>query len=206
MTAFADAWKVADKDTDGSISLAEFAAMERVKSLPEANRAKLFERLDKNGDAKLSREEIHRGAERRHDGQRPPMKRLWELDADQSGGISLEEFKAGQVFKKLAPEKQGVVFKRLDTNGDGMITPKDRPLKPGKRGEGSPEQRPYRISDKLDLNRDGALSFEEFRAGPAVRDLTEDAQETRFERLDRNKDQRISPTDFYPAPPTVEKE
>ena len=31
-----------------------------------------------DGDAKLSREEIHRGAGRRHHRQRPPTKRLWD--------------------------------------------------------------------------------------------------------------------------------
>ena len=131
------------------------------------------------------------------------MKRLWELDADKSGGISLAEFKAGEVFKKLPPEKQDAVFHRLDTDGDGVITPKDKPeppfRRPKKEGEGG-EKGPDQINRKLDTNADGALSFEEFRVGPAVKNLTEDQQEERFEALDRNGDLKISSEDF-PSPP-----
>ncbi|MEI6820034.1 MAG: hypothetical protein WCL19_10595, partial [Verrucomicrobiota bacterium] len=65
---------------------------------------------------------------------------------------------------------------------------------------------------KLDLNGDGALSFEEFRQGPAVKNLTEDEQEKRFLRLDRNGDHKISAEDAppkpqpqEPAPPIVDK-
>ncbi|RYF49820.1 MAG: hypothetical protein EOO38_07085, partial [Cytophagaceae bacterium] len=183
---FQQAWKAADTDGDGFISTTEFAAMPRIQNLPEEKRNNIFARLDKNGDGKLGRDELSRmGGKGGHD-KHEPMKRLWELDADKSGGISFEEFKAGQVFQKLPPEKQEVIFKRIDTDGDGLITPKDRPVRP-KRGDGDRDKGPEKINRKLDTNGDGARSFEEFRAGPAVKDLTEDQQEDRFELLDRNK-------------------
>ncbi|MEO5916643.1 MAG: EF-hand domain-containing protein [Luteolibacter sp.] len=217
--AFMELWKMADADRDGFLSKAEFNAMPRIQNLPEDKRENLFKRLDKDADGKLSREELGNFAKPR-DGQGPRMQRLWELDTDKSGGISIEEFKAGELFKKLPPEKQDEVFKRLDTNGDGVISPSDRPEPPFKRpdgkrgpkpdgkgpdGEGGPPfppvDGPGQISKKLDTNGDGALSFEEFRKGPAVKNLTEDQQEDRFELLDRNHDQKISPEDF-PPPPT----
>lgn len=211
---FFEAWKAADADSDGIISKEEFARMPRIQNLPAEKRDHLFTRFDKDADGKLSREELARMGKPPHDGQpEPPMKRLWELDADKSGGISFDEFKGGQFFMKLPAEKQQAIFTRLDTDGDGVVTPKDRPEPHFKRPDGKPRpnqpdgkrpepgDRPEQINRKLDANGDGSLSFEEFRAGPAVKNLTEDEQEDRFELLDRNGDQKISPEDFPPPPP-----
>ena len=202
--AFMEAWGEADANHDGFISKAEFESMPRVQKIPEEKRGNLFKRLDKDADGKLAKEEIGRLG-RGQDGQGPPpMKRFWELDTDKSGGISLEEFRKGEFFSKLPPEKQEEVFRRLDTNGDGAITSQDRPEPPFKRGRHHDDRKgpngPERVNAKLDTNGDGALSFDEFRLGPAVKDLTEDQQEDRFELLDRNHDKKISPEDF-PAPP-----
>ena len=208
-----EAWKLADADKDGFISKPEFDAMPRIMNLPEEKRANIFKRLDKDADGKLSREELSRFGKPR-DGQDPPLKRLWELDSDKSGGINFEEFKAGQLFKKLSPEKQQEVFHRLDTDGDGVLTPQDKPTPPFKRPDGKPHSKrgdgdclddadkPGQINRKLDLDGDGTLSFEEFRSGPALKNLTEDQQEERFELLDRNKDHKLSPEDFL-APPSL---
>lgn len=209
---FIEAWKLADADRDGFISREEFAMMPRLQKLPEEKRALLFERIDKNGDGKLGRDELIQMAGPRDGAVDQPEKRLWELDTDRSGGISFEELKAGPIFKKLSPEKQQKVFARLDTDEDGVITPQDKPEPPFRRPEGHPRpdhprpdgghpeagERPEQINRKLDVNGDGSLSFEEFRAGPAMKKLTEDQQEDRFELLDRNHDQKISPEDFPP--------
>lgn len=211
---FAKAWKAADKDNDGFISTEEFAAMPRVGNLPEDKRQRLFARLDKDGDGKLGREELRR-MRRAHNGPRPDPQRLWELDADRSGGVSLEEFKVGGMFRKLPPERQMEIFKRLDSDGDGMITPKDRPEPPFKRDEDNPHFKrgqgpdmpkpppvdPRAMIRELDRDGDGGLSFEEFRVGPAVRNLSEDEQEDRFEAQDRDGDQKLTPVDFPPRGP-----
>jgi Ca2+-binding EF-hand superfamily protein len=213
---FLEAWKNADANHDGAITKEEFDNMPRIQKLPEEKREGLFRRLDKNGDGKVDREELARMV-RPPDGQGPPMQRLWELDVDKSGGISFEEFKAGRIFKKIPPEKQQAVFQRLDTDGDGVITPKDKPQPPFRRdgekphprrpdgdGPDGPRMEPRQIIRQLDKDGDGAVSFEEFRAGPAVRNLTEDEQEDRFEALDKDHDQKLTPHDFPPPPPRDE--
>lgn len=200
---FQETWEAVDSDHDGFISKAEFNAMPRVTNLPEDKRANIFNRLDKDVDGKLSREELGRFGKPR-DGENPPARRLWELDADRSGGVDFEEFKKGPLFNKLPAEKQLEVFRRLDTDGDGTITPKDNPEPRLKHpGEGGKPMEQDRINRKLDLNGDGALSFEEFRAGNAVKNLTEDEQEDRFQMLDRNGDHQITTEDFQgePKPP-----
>lgn len=141
--AFTTLWKMADADGDGFLSKAEFNAMPRIQNLPEDKRENLFKRLDKDVDGKLSRAELGNFGKPR-DGQGPRMQRFWELDTDKNGGISIEEFKAGEFFKKLPPEKQDELFKRLDTNGDGVISPSDKPELPfrhpdGKRGPKNPD-------------------------------------------------------------------
>lgn len=217
--AFMEAWKAADKNQDGSLSPEEFAAMSRIQNLPEEKRANLFKRLDKSGDGLLSREEIGKLG-RPHDNPGPPMQRLWELDTDKSGGVTFDEFKVGRVFSKLPPEKQDGVFRRLDTNKDGIISPNDRP-EPPKRpegGKGRPNRpgrpdrpdggrpdpsrmEPKQLIRQLDANADGSLSFEEFRTDPMVCDLSEDEQEDRFEKMDRNQDLKLSAEDFPPPAP-----
>ena len=212
---FGEGLRAADSNHDGFISKEEFAAMPRIANLPEEKRANLFKRLDKNEDDLLGRDELDQMGKPR-DGNVPPMARLWELDTDKSAGISFEEFKGGRFFMKLPPDKQDAVFKRLDTDKDGIITPKDRPEPAFKRPDGREHRKgpdgkhparkndsgkPESINARLDLNGDGALSFEEFRVGPEVKDLSEDEQEERFELLDRNGDLKISPQDSPPPPP-----
>lgn len=200
---FVEIWNKVDLNVDGFLSKAEFDAMPRILNLPEDKRTAIFKRLDKDGDDKLSREELGRFGKPR-EGEGPPTKRLWELDSDQSGGVGLEEFKKGQLFKKLPAEKLEEVFHRLDTDGDGVITPKDQPKDRLKRPQDGEPPAPEHINRKLDLDKDGALTFEEFRAGNAMKGLTEDEQEDRFEMLDRNGDHKITPEDF-PKPPEAPK-
>lgn len=221
-----EAWKRADANGDGLISRAEFDAMPRISNLEEGKRQALFGRLDKDGDGNLSREEIARMGRPQDGRQGPPMPRLAELDKDKSGGISLEEFKAGEFFKKLPTERQEKMFERLDTDGDGQITPKDRPKggpedRPrGPEGERRPQRpdgdrrMPERSGGKgpkdlrgilgsLDKNSDGKVDFEEFQQAPYHQGLSEDEQEDRFEGLDKNGDLVLDGKD---AAPQVERE
>ncbi|HVJ46032.1 MAG TPA: EF-hand domain-containing protein, partial [Luteolibacter sp.] len=126
---FGKGWKQADADNDGSVTQAEIMALPRIQKLEEERRSHIFNRLDKNGDKLLSGEELTAIEKPTHD-RREAMQRFRELDSDNSGGVSLEELKAGELFKKLPVEKQEALFARLDTDKDGQITVKDRPPGP----------------------------------------------------------------------------
>ncbi len=193
---FAETWKAADLNGDNRISIQEFPSLPRMQNLSEEKREAIFKRLDKNTDTQLSLEELSEL------GKRQPgfsMKRLWELDADKSESISFEEFKTGPISQKLPIEKQQEVFKKLDTDDDGLITKKDRPdppKHPHQKHHHQASNHSPELNLKLDLNGDNVLSFAEFRKGPSVKNLDEDQQEERFEALDKNNDLKLSPADF----------
>ena len=187
--------------------------MPRVSPLSDDKRAKLFERLDKDGDGKLSHDEIRRNsAPTRGARPEPPVQRLAELDADQSGSVSMDEFMAGPLASKLPPERIERIFQRLDQDGDGQITPSDRPpAGPPRRNRGpngrgdrpGPPEKPARpmMFQSLDVDGDKWLTFDEFRAMPGIKNLGEDTQEDRFEALDQDGDGKISPSEFRSARP-----
>ena len=63
-------------------------------------------------------------AQRKEGKARPRKDRLAQMDADGNGQVSLEEFRAFQM-KSLEQR-----FKRMDVNGDGVLTKKDGEMKP----------------------------------------------------------------------------
>jgi len=140
---FAALWKKLDTDADGFLSRAEFDQLPRLQKVEAEKRDRLFQRLDRNKDGKVGRRELALlilGKQM--------QQRLWSLDTDHSGGVSFVELQAGEHFKKLPPAKQQEVFRKLDRNGDGVISPLDRPKqapkghkpkKPAKQGGGNPQ-------------------------------------------------------------------
>jgi len=204
-----EAWKKADTDGDGFISTTEFAAMERPGRLPEEKRAEIFSRFDKNSDGRIGPEEMPK----KRPGGMPPLE---QVDADKDGKIIFAEFQKLGFVERLPLERQQAMFKRMDTDGDGSLTPKDRPPRDGKRdgdgrrdGKGGAGRRSNLLEmvKDHDKNGDGALSFEEFRQVPSVKRDGEDQQEDRFEELDRNKDLKLDASDFLaPEKPKEPKE
>ncbi len=188
-------FKDADTDGDGAVSAAEFAALERVGKLPEEKRKRLFERLDKNGDGFIRRDEMSRGPRDR--GGRPPLG-MEQLDTNKDGAVDFNEFVAGPFAQRIPEEKRRDFFNRLDRNKDGRLSPADRPDRP-ENGKGDRRRPgPAEMFRHLDGNGDGVLDFAEFRKAPWVERLGEDAQEDHFEKLDKNGDLKLSPEELVP--------
>ena len=115
--AMMEMWKKADTDGDGSISLAEFSAMERPGRLPEEKRAEIFKRIDKDGDGKIGPDEMPKG---RPGGGMPPLE---QVDFDKDGKIAFAEFQKLGFVARLPEDRQRGLFTRMDRDGDGALTP-----------------------------------------------------------------------------------
>lgn len=196
---FGDFIRKGDKDGDGAVTPAEFASMERVTNLPEEKRQEIFKRLDKNGDGLIKADDLPKGPPR---GRGPNLK---ELDRDHNGSVSYEEFLTSAFVQKLPEERRRRFFDRLDRNDDGKLSPADRPRGgPGGR-RGGADRDPQALIDRLDGDKDGSVSFEEFRKAPWIAKLGEDEQEDRFEKMDRNDDLKLDAADFPPPPKPEDK-
>ena len=175
-----------DADKDGAISFVEFSAGEKLVRHTEEQRKKLFDRLDKNHDGSIQRNEIPRGGgmrERRH----------LPFDPSGDGKVSFEEFQKNPPLADLPLERKQEIFKKMDRNDDGFLDRKDgRPGGPGRR----PHHGKMPPFGKLDEDKDGSVSFEEFRKSPRVKDQNEEEQEDAFEKLDRNGNGAIEKDEF----------
>lgn len=100
----------ADKDGDGKVTFEEISA-----SMPQVTQEQ-FKQFDRNGDGVLSAQDRGPG----------PMRELFDkADADKSGTVTFEELKAAK------PDVTQEQFKQWDRNGDGTLSPDDRPAGPG---------------------------------------------------------------------------
>ena len=176
--------KTSDKDGDGVITTQEFSegfarrgrASRSDRRDGEQNRqrrragqnrpdgargAQYFKRLDKNGDGKITKDEMPERARARFDGM---VKRL---DKDGDGALSRQEF-ARMVARDARPQSPGSLspnaarrsagqagrfFALLDANGDGKLTKAEL-------------RKASKLVSQLDTDGDGALSAREVLAAP----------------------------------------
>jgi Ca2+-binding EF-hand superfamily protein len=113
-----------DKNRDGSVSFDEFLVSEFVQRLPEERRQAFFDRLDQNGDGKLSPEDRAMGERGRVEGRRPGENRpdlRGKFDALDTNGdqvLDFEEFVEAAGIKERGEDFQEDRFEELDKNGD----------------------------------------------------------------------------------------
>ena len=164
-----------DHDRNGRISYQEFASARKTASLEEEGTRRLFNHLDKNKDGDITRDELPKGA--------PHPARRGDQDGD--GKISFEEFRRNPRLKGADDKRLKAMFARMDLNQDGFLTQQDF----GRRGGGFPGPGDF---EKLDLDRDGGLSYEEWRKSPHLKkEGIEDDLRRRFGMLDRNGDGKL---------------
>lgn len=190
--------KRADTNGDGRISRDEFMALERLTKLTDQQKSQMFARIDKNGDGFVSVDEMRLP-------NRPPrggggFPRIAESDKNRDGAVSSEEFLESRFVQRLPADRRRALFDRMDTNGDGKLSPADR--RRGEKGHGPGGRRPEVVPGdargylkgrfgQLDRNGDKALDFDEFCEIPGIKEKGEDFLEDRFEELDRNGDLKI---------------
>ncbi len=135
----------------------------------------LFDRLDKNGDGVITRDELpNRRARLRGEGERRKGDRnrgdrrqarrgqLQKLDKNGDGKLSADE--APRLFKGR---------RQLDANGDGFITSDELRRRMQKRAV---RAIPRRLK-QMDADGDGRITADEFKGNERL-----------FQRLDRNQD------------------
>ena len=113
------------------------------------------------------------------------------LDADQDGKVTREEFYQARRIQELEESVRGQLFSRLDKNADGTITRKE--IQPAKKDHSLPD--PGRLLRQADQNKDGNISWEEFTEHPRFAKLKEMHRKHLFGRLDRNENGVIDPGD-----------
>jgi Ca2+-binding EF-hand superfamily protein len=140
--------------------------------------AQLFKKLDANGDGQIAKDEVP-------EEQRRLLERLIRTsDKNGDGKLSADEFAAGLAEERPKSEvatgapgggrpgaggqfDPGQFFRMMDRNNDGKVTPDE-----------VPEERRERFKENLtriDENKDGAASLEEFQRGFAGRPGTPNA-------------------------------
>lgn len=127
--------------------------------------------------------------------------RMRAADTNNDGKITWEEMSA--AFPEATRER----FDRMDTNGDGVLSPADRPPRgegPGPEGgprgprpDGAPGGRGPGAEggwfQRLDVDKDGKVSQEEYLKGAP------NATEERFKRLDTDGDGYVTPAEMRAA-------
>lgn len=132
------------------------------------NLARVFKSLDKNGDGKLSKDEVKDGY-MAHYGKLisdDEVDRMFDaVDTDNSGFIDYTEFVVASINEKklLSHDKLKAAFRIFDKDHSGNITASE--IKAVLQQDSSiPNEIVQQIIKQVDANGDGEISLEEFVA------------------------------------------
>lgn len=142
-----------------------FIASQLISKSEKDRLAKIFKAIDKNGDGKLSKEEILDGYEE-HFGKHLDEDELDSLfgsvDIDGSGFIDYSEFIMATMNEKknISEEKLQAAFKTFDKDGNGTISADE--VKDVLGLANMDDSTVKEIISQVDENNDGEIQFDEF--------------------------------------------
>ena len=139
-----------DTDKSGGVSLVELKAGGLFKKLPLEKQEALFARLDTDNDGQITVKDRPPGPRREGPGRpgrpdrdgkadpadreerpdkppRDPRRMLRDLDEDQNGSVSFEEFRKAPPHRNLSEDEQEDRFEAIDKNHDKKLDEADFP-------------------------------------------------------------------------------
>ena len=151
------------KDAIHTFIATQIATQADLKDLREA-----FQTLDKNGDGKVSREELlakYRETMSSGSAEKEVADIMTRVDTNNSGFIDYTEFLAASLdkAKHLSQQNLETTFSLFDKDGSGKISAEElRGMLEGAVGEG--DLRLRQLIQEVDQNGDGEIDLKEFKA------------------------------------------